>query len=123
MATFHRFEDIEAWQMAHELTRDIYRLSGTGEFKRDLGMKDQICRASVSIMNNIAEGFERGTKKDFAKFLYISRGSTGEVRSILYVARDLGYISEAEFEAGRELCSRIAAALWALIKHLQQPAP
>lgn len=99
----------------------IYPLSKAGHFDRDLGLKDQIRRAAVSVMNNVAAGFERGTKKDFAKFLYISRGSAGEVRSIVYVARDPGYISDEAFEKGKEWCCRIAAALWALIKHLQKP--
>lgn len=97
MGKIHRFEDIEAWQIARTLTVDIYQLTLKEGFDRDYGMKDQIRRAVVSIMNNIAEGFERGSNKDFAKFLYISRGSAGEVRSLLYVACDLGYISEDDF--------------------------
>ena len=107
MSKIHRFEDIEAWQLARELTVEVYRLTLKEDFHRDYGMKDQIRRASVSIMNNIAEGFERGSNKDFAKFLFISRGSAGEVRSLLYVAKDLGYISEQEFEKNRTLCCRI----------------
>lgn len=120
MSKIHRFEDIEAWQLARELTVEVYRLTLKEDFNRDYGMKDQIRRASVSIMNNIAEGFERGSNKDFAKFLFISRGSAGEVRSLLYVARDLGYISEQEFEKNRTLCCRIGGALWGLIQHLKK---
>jgi len=120
MSKIHRFEDIEAWQLARELTVEVYRLTLKEDFNRDYGMKDQIRRASVSIMNNIAEGFERGSNKDFAKFLFISRGSAGEVRSLLYVAKDLGYISEQEFENNRTLCCRIGGALWGLIQHLKK---
>jgi four helix bundle protein len=120
MSKIHRFEHIEAWQMARELTVGIYQLTRKSEFSRDYGMKDQIQRASVSIMNNVAEGFERGSNKDFAKFLFIARGSSGEVRSLLYVAHDLGYITEAEFEQCKELCCRIGGALWGLIQHLKK---
>jgi four helix bundle protein len=120
MSKIHRLEDVEAWQLARELSVDVYRLTLKDDFKRDYGMKDQIRRASVSIMNNIAEGFERGSNKDFAKFLFISRGSAGEVRSLLYVAKDLGYISEQEFENNKALCCRIGGALWGLIQHLKK---
>jgi four helix bundle protein len=120
MSKIHRFEDIEGWQMARKLTVDVYQLTLKDAFNRDYGMKDQIRRASVSIMNNIAEGFERGSNKDFAKFLFISRGSAGEVRSLLYIARDLEYISEEEFDQGKEYCCRISGALWGLIQHLKK---
>ena len=90
----NKFEEIIAWQKAGELTVNIY-----GYFKtcKDFGFKDQIQRASVSIMNNIAEGFERKGNKEFNKFLFISKGSSGEVRSMLYLALKLGYISENDF--------------------------
>ncbi len=120
MSKIHRFEDIEAWQMARTLTADIYQLTLKDGFDRDYGMKDQIRRAVVSIMNNIAEGFERGSNKDFARFLYISRGSAGEVRCLLYVAHDLGYISEEEFNQNKELCCRISGALWGFIQYLKK---
>ena len=86
MATFHRFEDIESWQKARRLARRIYELTGNGDFARDFGLRDQIRRAAVSIMSNIAEGFERDSRREFARFLDIARASTGEVRSQLYVA-------------------------------------
>ncbi len=120
MSKIHRFEDIEAWQMARTLTGDVYKCTLKDGFDKDYGMKDQIRRAAVSIMNNIAEGFERGSNKDFAKFLFISRGSAGEVRSLLYVAKDLGYISAEEFEENKALCCRIGGALWGLIQHLKK---
>jgi four helix bundle protein len=120
MSKIHRFEDIEAWQMARTLTGDVYKCTLKAGFDKDCGMKDQIRRAAVSIMNNVAEGFERGSNKDFAKFLFIARGSAGEVRSLLYVAKDLGYISDTEFEENKILCCRIAGALWGLIQHLKK---
>ncbi|PSQ92571.1 MAG: four helix bundle protein, partial [Bacteroidetes bacterium SW_4_67_19] len=85
MATFHRFEDIESWQKARRLARRIYELTGNGDFARDFGLRDQIRRAAVSIMSNIAEGFERGSRREFARFLDIAKASAGEVRSPLYV--------------------------------------
>jgi four helix bundle protein len=120
MSKIHRFEDVEARQLARKLTCDVYHLTLKNDFGRDYGLKDQIRRASVSIMNNIAEGFERGSNKDFAKFLFISRGSAGEVRSLLYVAKDLNYISEGEFETNKALCCRISGALWGVIQHLKK---
>jgi len=89
-----RFEDIIAWQKAKEMIVSIYSL-----FKdnRDYGFRDQIQRASVSIMNNIAEGFERKSNAEFRQFLFIAKGSCGEVRSMIYLAKELGYISENNF--------------------------
>ena len=92
--TFHRFEEIEAWQKARHLTKEIYLLSRGGPFSRDFGLRDQIRRASVSIMANIAEGFERSGTGEFIQFLAIAKGSSGEVRSHLYVAHDQGYVPD-----------------------------
>ena len=97
MATIERFEDLEAWKIAREVTKEIYRVSKTDLFIRDFGLRDQICRASVSIMSNIAEGFERDGNKEFVNFLSIAKGSSGEVRSQLYIALDQNYISENDF--------------------------
>lgn len=83
-----RFEDIEAWQFSRELAKQIYGGTKQGQFAHDYGLKDQIQRAAVSIMSNIAEGFERGGNKEFLNFLSIAKGSCGEVRSQLYVAFD-----------------------------------
>lgn len=98
LATIERFEDIEAWQKARNLTRQIYAVSNDGAFSRDFGLRDQIRRAAVSIMSNIAEGFERGSNKEFIQFLFIAKGSAGEARSQLYVALDLGYIGKEAFD-------------------------
>ncbi len=85
MATFKRFEDIQAWQKARQVTRLIYQLSAEGHFAKDYGLRDQIQRASVSIMANIAEGFGRRSDKEFANFLNIAHGSASEVQSHLYI--------------------------------------
>lgn len=93
----NRFEDIEGWKKARRLTQQIYQISAAGLFSRDYGLRDQIRRASVSIMSNIAEGFERDGNKEFAQFLSIAKGSVGEVKSQFYVALDVGFIDQARF--------------------------
>ena len=91
------FEDLQVWRDSRKLVKSIYELTSIGNFSKDYGLKDQIQRASVSIMNNIAEGFERNNNKEYAKFLGYSKGSAGEVRSMLYIALDLGHISKDNF--------------------------
>jgi len=93
-----RFEDLVAWQRARELTRSIYEITKDGAFSRDHGLRDQIRRAAVSVISNIAEGFDRGGRSEFHQFLVIAKGSCAEVRSQLYVAKDIGYIDEDIFE-------------------------
>jgi four helix bundle protein len=88
MSTFSTFEEIEAWKKARELTKRIYQISSRGPFSKDFGLRDQARRASVSIMSNIAEGYERGGTKEFLQYLSIAKGSVGELRSHLYVALD-----------------------------------
>ena len=103
MNRIEKFEDIIAWQKARALTKEIYKCTQAGGFARDYGLKDQIQRASVSTMANVAEGFERGGDKEFAQFLSTSKGSCGEVKSHLYVALDQEYITPAGFD---ELCGQ-----------------
>jgi len=110
-----RFEDIIAWQKSKELTIQIYRLF---EVSKDFGFKDQIQRASVSIMNNIAEGFERRSNKEFKQFLYIAKGSCGEVRSMLIIAHELNKINTSEFEILISLSLEISRMLFGLINKL-----
>jgi four helix bundle protein len=98
MNRIEKFEDIVAWQKARVLTREIYKSTRVGEFAKDFGLKDQIQRASVSTMSNIAEGFERGGDKEFLQFLSTSKGSCGEVKSHLYVALDQGYVTQLGFD-------------------------
>ncbi len=92
-----RPEDLIAWQKARLLTRRIYALTGEARFGRDFGLRDQSRRAAVSVMSNIAEGFERGGAAEFRHFLLIAKGSCGEVISQLYVALDIGYLQEDQF--------------------------
>ena len=93
-----RFEDFIAWQKARRLTADIYRVTSEGNFARDFGLKDQIRRAAVSSMSNLAEGFERGRPAEFHQFLSIAKGSCAELRTQLYVALDVGHLSPSVFE-------------------------
>lgn len=94
-----RFEDFIAWQKARRLTSNIYQVSNIGEFARDFGLKDQIRRAGVSVMSNIAEGYERGRPTEFHQFLSVAKGSCAELRSQLYVALDVGYVIDDDFRA------------------------
>lgn len=110
-----RFEDIIAWQKSKELTIQIYRLF---EESKDFGFKDQIQRASVSVMNNIAEGFERRSNKEFKQFLYIAKGSCGEVRSMLIIAHELNKINTSEYEILTSLSLEISRMLFGLINKL-----
>ena len=120
MAGFQRFEDIKAWQKARELTAAIYRLSGEPGFARDFGLRDQIRRASVSIMANIAEGYGRRTNKDFANFLVIAHASAAEVQSHLYIALDLKYISNDAFSDCYQQLDEISRMTMALCQHLRK---
>jgi four helix bundle protein len=92
-----RFEDLVAWQKCRELTREIYRVTNEGAFAKDFGLRDQIRRATVSVMSNLAEGFERAGRAEFHQFLVVAKGSCAEVRSQLYVALDAGHITEELF--------------------------
>jgi four helix bundle protein len=120
MATFKRFEDIEAWQQARVLVNEICFLTNNGKFSRDFSLCDQIKRAGYSIMNNIAEGHERDGNREFKQFLSVSKGSTGEVKSMLYVSKDQGYIDEITFKRLYDLSSRIGAMVFGLIKYLKK---
>jgi len=113
------FEDLKVWQDSREFVKSIYELTSTNEFKKDYGLKDQIQRAAVSIMNNIAEGFERNNNREFIMFLKYSKGSAGEVRSMLYVALDLGYISKDSFEKNYNRAINIITQISNFIKYLR----
>jgi four helix bundle protein len=102
-----RFEDLIACQKARVLTAEIYQITRLGEFARDFGLSGQIQKASVSIMSNIAEGFERGGRGEFHQFLSIAKGSTAEVRSQLYVALDVGYIESSVFQRVMKLAEEV----------------
>ncbi len=119
MATVQQFEDLGVWQDARELVRAIYAVSKQRAFSRDFGLRDQIRRAAVSAMSNIAEGFERGSRKEFVQFLNIAKGSAGEVRAQLYAALDQEYMSEAEFNSLRDSATVLSRRLATFIRYLE----
>ena len=119
MATLTKFEEIDSWRKARELTRLIYQLTNTGTFSRDFGLKDQIRRASVSAMSNIAEGFERSATNEFRHFFSIAKGSVGEVRSQLYVALDVGYLAEVQFQKLYDLTNEISSLIGGFVRYLE----
>ncbi len=119
MATIRQFEEIEAWQKARQLVREIYSCSNSGRFARDFGLRDHIREAAIAIMSNIAEGFERGGNAEFRQFLAIAKGSAGEVESKLYVALDQGYLSEKEFGALREAAIKVKRLIGGFMGYLR----
>jgi four helix bundle protein len=114
------FEETEVWKESRDLVKIIYQLTRKGAFGKDYGLTDQIRRAGVSVMSNIAEGFERGTNGEFMHFLFMAKGSAGEVRSQLYVAFDQGYLSDAELERSHEQCRIVSSQLGKLIQYLKR---
>ena len=120
MPTIRKFEDIEAWQTARELTSAIYRLTSQGAFGRDFGLRDQMRRASVSIMSNIAEGFESRTEILFLEFLGRAKGSEGELRAQFYVAQDAGYVSLEEVGTLRDTCAKCSSQISRLMDYLKR---
>jgi four helix bundle protein len=114
------FEDLEIWKLARRLTREIYTCSKASKLSRDYGLRDQMQRAAVSIMSNIAEGFERGGNQEFIQFLYIAKGSCGEVRSQIYVALDEDYVDPKTAESLLAILKRLSSMIKHLIDHLKQ---
>ena len=114
-----KLEDIQGWQKARELVVSIYRVTNKGNFAKDYGLKDQIRRASVSIMSNIAEGYARQTDKEFIQFLHVAKGSASELESQLYVAFDLEYMSEASFKELYELSEETMRLISGFIRYLK----
>jgi four helix bundle protein len=113
-----RFEDLEIWKLSRELVKFIYSMTANMKLTKDYGFVSQIQRSSVSIMSNISEGFERKGNKEFIHFLYIAKGSCGELRSQLYIALDLDYIAKDDFQNNLVLAERISKSITALIKYL-----
>lgn len=119
MASITRFEEIQAWQQARKLVCAIYELAANGPLKNDFGLRNQLCRAAVSSMSNVAEGFSRKSDKDFAHFLDIARGSAAEVQSLLYVALDIGYIAPGEFQCMYRATEETAALIGGFTSYLR----
>jgi four helix bundle protein len=114
------FEDLEIWKESRRLTGEIYRLTKGEKFAKDFGLSNQIQRAAVSIMSNIAEGFERGGNQEFVQFLYVAKGSCGEVRSQLYVALDQQYIDQKAADNLATFLKRLSVMIKHLIDHLKR---
>jgi len=120
MGKFNSFEEINSWQKARALNKRIYLITEGESFRKDFDLARQIRRCSVSVSSNIAEGFERHTDKEFIHFLYIAKGSAGEVRSQLYLALDLNYISQEVFEDLISDITEISRLLSGFIKYLNK---
>jgi four helix bundle protein len=121
MPTFKSFEEIQAWQKAREATKMVYEITRRRPFVGDYGLSGQMQRASVSVMANIAEGFGRHSDKEFANFLNLSHGSASELQSHLYVALDLKYIDQANFQKLYNLIDEVSRMTLALAQHLRVP--
>jgi len=119
VATIERFEDIVAWQTARGLTQLVYSLSNRGSFAQDWGLRDQMRRAAVSILSNIAEGFESRTQSLFIDYLGRAKGSAGELRAQAYVALDAGYLASAEFEQVFDQVDKCSRQLSRFIQYLK----
>ncbi|HSK74730.1 MAG TPA: four helix bundle protein [Pyrinomonadaceae bacterium] len=121
MAGFKKFEEIVAWQKARKTAKLVYKVSLSDKFTKDYGLRDQIRRSCVSIMGNIAEGQGRYSNKEFANFLNIAHGSIAETQSHLYIALDLDYINQTDFEEIYNLLDEVAKMTMSLTKHLRKP--
>ncbi len=119
MSKIERFEDIKAWQQARSLVKEVYQATGEGKFAKDFSLRDQIRRAAVSIISNISEGFSRQTDKEFVQFLHIAKGSTSEVKSQLYVALDLCYMSQEEFDNLYKQADEVGRLIFGFIRYLK----
>ncbi len=115
-----KFEDAEVWRLARSYAASIYKETNFGPISKDFAFRDQLRRSAVSVMANIAEGFERQTNKEFIQFLFIAKGSAGEIRSHLYIASDIGYISPKLFDKLSSEIVVISKSLSGFIKYLKE---
>jgi len=119
MTGFKRFEEIQAWQKSRHITKSIYEITSQGIFSKDFGLRDQIRRSGISVMANIAEGYGRRSDKEFANFLNIAHGSVAETQSHLYIAADLGYLKQEEFDKLYSLLDEVSRMVMSLSQHLR----
>src|SRR5512133_781412 len=119
MSTIPRFEEIDAWITVRELTRMIYEFTDRGNFAKDFGLKNQIQRASVSIMSNIAEGFESRTQPQFLGYLGHAKASAGEVRCQLYIAKDLNYLDQEQFKRVFDLADKTSRQIYRFMSYIE----
>ena len=120
MAGVKRFEDLIAWQKARELARAVYDATKRDRFARDFGLRDQITRAAASVMSNLAEGFERGSRSEFHQYIVVAKASCAEVRSDLYLAHDVGYLDPGDFEKLMAQANEVARIVNALRSAIQK---
>ena len=120
MSVAKRFEDLDVWVAAKDASVMIYKITENESLRKDFGLKDQIRRASISVISNIAEGFERNGNKEFIQFLSIAKGSAGEVRAQLYIIKDLDFINEDEFILLNEKITQVSKMLSGFINYLKQ---
>ncbi|MBB6431681.1 four helix bundle protein [Algisphaera agarilytica] len=118
MALAEEFEDLVAWQKARELNRAVYAITRQGEFARDFALRDQIRRAAISVMSNIAEGFDRRSRAEFKQFLGIAKASCAEVRAQLYIALDAGYVDRDEFARFKHQAMEVSRVIGGLMSSL-----
>ena len=120
MTSIKNFEDLKAWQKARELAGYVYELTRNEKFSRDFGLRDQVQRAASSVMHNIAEGFESGSDPEFVRFLKMARRSAGEVQSQLYLALDVGYISEEDRQSAHILATEVKRLINGMMTYLRK---
>ena len=120
--TVKRFEELIVWQRSKELTKLLYSYTQKGLFQKDFGLKDQMQRATVSVMSNIAEGFGRGGNKEFIQYLFVAKGSLYEVQSLLHVAADQNYIDKSEFQVAYDKANEILRLIVSFIKGMKTSA-
>lgn len=120
MANIEKFEDILGWQSGREVCKLVYQLTRTSPFSRDFGLRDQMQRAAVSIMSNIAEGFESQNNRSFIRYLFIAKGSAAEVRAQAYIALDQNYITRQDFDTLYALTDQTSRRIRGFINYLQQ---
>ena len=119
MGAIKQFEDIIAWQQARKLAKEVYKITSKGDFQRDFGLRDQIRRSAVSMVSNIAEGFERGGDKEFIQLLYVAKGSSGELRAQLHLAKDLDYLTVESYRHLNELAVKTSKLISGFIRYLK----
>ena len=120
MTKINSFEDLECWQEAKALAVDIYKISSYGNLNKDFSLKNQLRKSAISIASNVSEGKERETLAEFIRFLYISKGSTGELKTQLYITKEIGYLNENDFQGLMDRLTKISAMIGALIKSLKK---
>ena len=119
MPTVQRFEELRVWQRARALAKEVYVVTSTGQLGRDFALRDQLRRASISVVSNIAEGFERDGNREFEQFLTLAKGSLGEVQAQLYVALDVGFVTPEQFQRLRALTIEVGNLISGLLRYLR----